>query len=464
MTHFTEGAAEPVPLRRSGPLGRWGWALFDWANQPFFTVVTTFIFAPYFATRVIGDPVQGQAAWAHLMAVSGVVIAVLSPFLGAIADAAGRRKPFLLVFQALTCAGCALLWLALPGRADLMSYVMAGIVLATIGAEFSIVFNNSLLPGLVPASRIGRWSGLGWGIGYVGGIIALFAVLIVTQPELIGVHPPAGKALFGLDRATFEAERLTGPVSSLWLLLFVLPMFLFTPDTPASGLSRLDAARAGTARLWQTVKALPRYRNPATYLVAYMFYNDGLQAIIALGGIYAAGTFGWSTTELGIFGILVTIVAAMAAFIGGWLDDHIGSRRTIQIAIVLATLSAIGIASVTATGALFVLDFAPKAPGAGLFGSPPELVFLGLTFLMGTAMGPMQAASRTMMGRLAPAHMIGEFYGLFALSGRATVWMAPAVSGAATLLFDSQRAGVIAIVPFFVAGFVLLWRVREVRG
>lgn len=464
MTHEPEGAAEPVPLRRSGPLGRWGWALFDWANQPFFTIVTTFIFAPFFATRMIGDAVQGQAAWANLMAVSGVAIAVLSPFLGAMADAGGRRKPYLLFFQALTCIGCALLWLALPGRNDLMPSVMAGIVLATIGAEFSIVFNNSLLPGLVSASRIGRWSGIGWGMGYTGGIIALVAVLIISQPELIGITPPAGQALFGLDRAAFEAERMTGPGSALWLLVFVLPMFLFTPDTPASGLPRMQAAREGVVRLWQTIRSLPRYRNPATYLVAYMIYNDGLAAIIALGGIYAAGTFGWTTTELGIFGILVTIVAAAAAFLGGWLDDRIGSRRTIQIAIVLATIATIGIASVTATGALFVLDFAPKAAGAGLFGSPPELVFLGLTFLMGTAMGPMQAASRTMMGRLAPPHMIGEFYGLYALSGRATAWMAPAASGAATLLFDSQRAGVAAIVPFFVVGFVILWRVREARG
>jgi UMF1 family MFS transporter len=464
MNTASPAADEPVPLRRSGPLGRWGWALFDWANQPFFTIVTTFIFAPYFATQMIGDPVRGQAAWANLMAVSGVTIAVLSPFLGAMADAGGRRKPFLVFFQALTVLGCTLLWLAYPGRPDMMLPVMAGVILATIGAEFSIVFNNSLLPGLVPASRIGRWSGIGWGMGYTGGIIALIAVLIVSKPELVGLTTASGTALFGLDRATGEAERLTGPASAVWLLVFVLPMFLFTPDTPASGLPRLAAAREGIRRLWHTVRALGNYRNPATYLVAYMIYNDGLAAIIALGGIYAAGTFGWTTTELGIFGILVTIVAAISAFFGGWLDDTIGSKRTIQIAIVLALLATIGISSMTATSALFFLDLPAKAPGSAIFASTQERIFLGLTFLMGMAMGPMQAASRTMMGRLAPAAMVGEFYGLYALSGRATAWMAPALAGAFTLALDSQRAGVAAIVPFFIVGFAILWFVQERRG
>jgi UMF1 family MFS transporter len=464
MTAVQTPANDSAPLRPSTKLGRWGWAMFDWANQPFFTVVTTFIYAPFFASHLIGDPVRGQAAWAHLMTVAGFTIAILSPVLGAMADAGGRRKGFLLVFQAITALGCALLWWGVPGTANGVEIAMLAIVLATIGAEFSIVFNNALLPGLVPYSHIGRWSGIGWGMGYSGGIVALLAVIVISRPEMAGIATPEGQALFGLDRATFAPERFTGPLSAVWLLIFVLPMFLFTPDTPASGLDRFAAARAGVARLWHTVKALPRYRNPTLFLVAYMIYNDGLAAIIALGGIYAAGTFGWGTTELGIFGILLTIVGAGGAFAGGWLDDRIGSKATIQIAIVLASIAAVGIVSITKTSALYFLDLPPVTPGGGLFASPQEQIFFVFALLVGLSMGPMQAASRTMMSRLAPAGMEGEFFGLFALSGRATTWLAPAVIGVATLWFDSQRPSGFVVMVFMLVGFALLLGVRERRG
>ena len=437
-------------VKEASRLGQFSWALFDWANQPFFTVVTTFIFAPYFANVMIGDPVKGQTAWAFTQSAAGVIIAVLSPFLGAMADAGGRRKPYVFAFQLLLFAGCACLWWAYPNRPDLAGPIGWAVIAATVGAEMSIVFNNAQLPNIVRPERIGWLSGFGWGLGYVGGLIALFAVLGFQFTR--GADP------------TFTLERLTGPASSIWLLVFVLPMFLFTPDHAPRNLSALEAARQGSRSLLATLRSLGRHRNVLTFLVAFMLYNDGLAAIIAFGGVYASATFGWTTVTLGIFGIILTVFAIPGAFLGGKLDDLIGSKPTVQLAIAGVIVATLGIVSVTADRVLFFVPAAPLAATRGLFGSMQELVFMGFALLLGFCMGPMQAASRTLVGRLAPPAMSGEFYGLFALSGRATAWMAPLAIGILTVATHSNRIGVACVLAFLVPGFIVFSWVREERA
>ena len=435
--------------------GQFSWALFDWANQPFFTVITTFIFAPYFANVMIGNPIVGQTEWAFTQSMSGFLIAVLSPVLGAIADAGGRRKPFILVFQLMLASGCIALWWAYPHRPDLADPITWAVVVATVGAEMSIVFNNALLPGIASQGRIGWLSGFAWGLGYVGGLIALFIVLAGT------FYP----ALFGLDTPSHQLERLTGPASALWLALFVLPMFLFTPDSGSNArLPFAAAARQGVGSLISTLRELRRHRNALTFLIAFMFYNDGLAAIIAFGGVYASATFGWTTVTLGIFGIILTSFAIPGAFLGGRLDDWLGSRRTVQIATGGAIVAALGIVSVTADRVLFFLPAKPLAAQRAMFGSLQEMVFMAFALLLGVCMGPMQAASRTMIGRLAPPTMTGEFYGLFALSGRATAWLAPFAIGIVTAHTQSNRLGVACVLLFLLLGFCLLWTVREPRA
>jgi UMF1 family MFS transporter len=449
--------------REASKLGQFSWALFDWANQPFFTIVTTFIFAPYFANVMVGDPVKGQAAWAFTQSTSGVLIALMSPFLGAMADAGGRRKPYILAFQSLLGLGCAALWWAYPGRPDLVGPISWAVVVATIGAEMSIVFNNAQLPHIVRRERMGWLSGFGWGLGYCGGLIALFAVLAVSMPAMFGLGAGDGRPLFGLDPETHEVERLVGPASALWLAVFVIPMFLFTPDTAKQCISLLQAARQGGWSLVDTVMRLGRFKNALLYLIAFMLYNDGLAAIIAFGGVYAAATFGWSTVTLGIFGIVLTVFAIPGAFLGGKLDDRLGSKRTVQLAIVGVIVATIGIVGMSADQVLFVVPAGELLPTRSLFGSLQEKVFMGFALLLGFCMGPMQAASRTLIGRLAPEGMTGEFFGLFALSGRATAWMAPLAIGIVTETTHSNRLGVACVLFFLVLGFALLWRVREER-
>jgi MFS transporter, UMF1 family len=450
--------------KEASRLGQISWALFDWANQPFFTIITTFIFAPYFANVMVGDPVQGQAAWAFTQSTSGVLIALLSPFLGAMADAGGPRKPYILTFQVLLALGCIALWWAYPGRPDLIAPISAAIVIATVGAEMSIVFNNAQLPNIVRPERMGWLSGFGWGLGYCGGLVALFAVLLVSRPELFGLPERADQPLFGFDAKTHQLERLMGPASALWLVVFVIPMFLFTPDSAKRNVPLLQAARQGGLSLLHTVRRLGRFRNALRYLIAFMLYNDGLAAIIAFGGVYAAATFGWSTVTLGIFGIILTVFAIPGAFLGGRLDDKLGSKRVVQATILGVIVAAVGIVSVSADRVLFFIPAAELSPARDLFGSLQEKVFMGFALLLGICMGPMQAASRTMIGRLAPVGMTGEFFGLFALSGRATAWMAPLAIGIITEAFDSNRLGVSCVLVFLVLGFVLLSGVREERA
>jgi UMF1 family MFS transporter len=454
-----------APPREASRLGQVSWAMFDWANQPFFTLITTFIFAPYFANVLVGDPVQGQSAWAFTQSASGILIALLSPFLGAIADAGGRRKPFILAFQLLLVAGCAGLWWAYPNRPDLILPISWAVILATVGAEMSIVFNNAQLPNIVRPERMGWLSGFGWGLGYCGGLVSLFVVLAVSMPAMFGLAASNDRPLFGLDPASHELERLVGPASAIWIAIFVLPMFLFTPDSAgARRQSLLAAARAGGRSLWSTLQRIRYFGNALRYLIAFMLYNDGLAAIIAFGGVYASATFGWSTVTLGIFGIILTVFAIPGAFLGGRIDDLIGSKRTVQLAIAGVVVATLGIVGVTEDRIFYVVPAEPISPTRGLFGSLQEKTLMGFALLLGFCMGPMQAASRTMVGRIAPHGMTGEFYGLFALSGRATAWMAPLAIGTVTAATASTRLGMACVLIFLVLGFVLLWGVREERA
>jgi UMF1 family MFS transporter len=366
-----------------------------------------------------------------------------------------------LVFQLLLGLGCAALWWAYPGRPDLVGPISWAVVAATVGAEMSIVFNNAMLPTIVRPERMGWLSGFGWGLGYCGGLIALFAVLAVSRPAMFGLAAAGAPPLFGLDPATNEVERLVGPASALWLAVFVTPMFLFTPDTAARHMPAWQAARQAGRSLVGTLRRLKRYRNALLYLVAFMLYNDGLAAIIAFGGVYASATFGWSTVTLGIFGIILTVFAIPGAFWGGTLDDRLGSKRTVQLAVAGVIVAAVGLVSVSGDRVLFVLPAAALKADRALFGSTQEQVFMAFALLLGFCMGPMGAASRTLIGRLAPSHMTGEFFGLFALSGRATAWMAPLAIGLVTEATQSNRLGVACVLVFLVLGFVLLWPVRE---
>ncbi len=463
-TASANAALEPADpeqtQRRASRPALFGWVLFDWAAQPYFTLVTTFVYAPFFASAVAPDPATGQALWGFATSAAGITIAFLSPVLGAVADAGGPRKPWIVVFGAMLVLGTALLWFGRPGDAATISLILGAYVLATIGAEFATVFNNAMMPSLVPPERLGRLSGTGWAMGYVGGLVSLVLTLgfLAASPEtgrtLFGFAP-----LFGLDPMLREGDRAAGPLSAVWFMVFVVPLLLFTPDQ-ASKLPIRRAVGAGLLALSATVRELPRLRNVALFLLANMVYADGLVALFAFGGIYAAGTFGWGTIEIGVFGILLTITGTIGAFFGGRLDDRFGSKSVILSSLVLLIFVSISILSIGRDHVGFVFSVEPRQPGAGLYASVSEKLYVALGLLIGIAAGPMQAASRTLLVRVAPADRLTQFFGLFALSGKVTSFLGPLLVGLVTTVTASQKGGMAVLVVLFAAGAILLSRVK----
>jgi UMF1 family MFS transporter len=435
------------------------WIFFDWAAQPYFTLITTFVFAPYFATHVASDPAGGQALWGFATAAAGLMIALMSPVLGAIADASGRRKPWIAAFGALLVIGSGLMWFGKPGDASVIPPLLLAYGIATIGVEFATVFNNAMMPSLVPPDKIGRLSGTGWATGYIGGILSLILVLgfLAASPEtgrtLFGFMP-----LFGLDPVTHQGDRITGPLTGIWFIIFVTPMFILTPDYPAK-LRVSEALRVGLIELRQSLRELPQQKSMAAFLLANMIYTDGLVSLFAFGGIYAAGTFGWHTLQIGSFGILLAIAGTFGAWLGGKLDDTLGPKRVISGSMLILLISIVAILLVDKDSILFV-KVAPPVPGA-LFSGAAERAYLVLGCLIGAAGGPLQAASRTLLIRMAPKDRIAQYFGLFALTGKVTSFVGPLLIGVITAVTESQKAGMAALVVFFVAGLALLARVRD---
>jgi UMF1 family MFS transporter len=439
------------------------WVMFDWATQPWFTLVTTFVFGPYFTARLASDPVSGQALWGYAAAAAGLVIAACSPILGAIADTSGARKPWIAGFSVMIVAGSVGLWFAIPGVEGAIAIALVAFAVGTIGAEFATVFTNAMMPDLVPEDRLGRLSGTGWAVGYVGGLVSLLLMI----GFLIG-DPATGKTIlgfapaFGLDPGRYEGDRASGLFTAAWYLVFVIPLFLFTPDIPRR-MGIMAALRPGLAELGATVKGLRHQTNVARYLVANMIYTDGMVALMVFGAIYAASGFGWSTIEVGLFGITLLFVGVFGSFIGGRLDDRIGSKPVVMGSLLLLAFATAAFLSIDETHIFFVIPVAPPLPGDGVFASAGERVYLAIGVLIGLTVGPMQAASRTLLVRIAPLGKMTEYFGLYALTGKVTSFAGPLAVGVLTTISGSQRIGISIVVVFFVVGAALLAGVRPWR-
>lgn len=405
------------------------WALWDCATSPFAAIVVTFVFPAYLARAVVGDEVRGTELWGWTMTSSGLVLVVLAPLLGAFADAGGPRKPWILVTSALAAAACTGLWYATPDPASAL-LLLGCVFVANTALELGAVFYNALLPDLAPPERMGLWSGRAWAIGYGSGLAALVLVLFVF---VFPSEPP-----FGLDRESAEQVRIAGPVTAAALVMFTLPLALLVPDRPRATSSFVQTVRATRARLaatWPLLRARPAI---ARFLVARLLYNDGLNTLFTFGGLYAAGTFAMEVDEVMAFGILLNLTAGLGAWLLAPLDDRLGSKPTILLSL----------------GALLILG------GLALLVSSKALLWI-VAGALGLFVGPVQAASRTMLARLAPEEARAELFGLYALTGRITAPLGPWAVGTLTALAQSQRVGMGVILLLFASGFALLLAVRE---
>ena len=463
MTSVAAQSSAAIPATRAPFAALAGWVLVDWAVQPFHTLIVTFLFAPYFTTVVAGDAAYGQALWGYAAAIAGVLIAFGGPVLGAMADRSSRKPWVALSIGVMAVASCAL-WIAKPGAdAWTITLVLAAFIIATACAEFTTVFTNSLMPTLVPPSELGRLSGTSWAVAFSGGLVAL-----ILMAGFIVANPATGKTLMGLspllslDAASRQGDRLAGPFAALWLLVFIVPFFLFVPDVRPTAEAN---AKKGSplAELVSTLKALPSMPSMLYFLLARALYTDGLSAIFVFGGIYGTAIFGWELAERGLFGIILIVAGVIGAAIGGVLDDKLGSKTVILGALAVLIVGALGILSVTSTHVLYVVPVAPKVAGAASFASMGEKVFVGFACLVALAAAPNQSASRSLLARLAPPERTAQFFGLFAFSGKVTAFFAPLMIALVTQISGSQRLGMSAVLLFLVVGFALLLPVTERR-
>jgi UMF1 family MFS transporter len=428
----------------------WGWFFFDWASQPYNTLILTFIFGPYIA-ELLGSGSDAQAAWGFGVAAAGVIIAICAPILGAIADTGGSRMKWIWVFSVMYVVGAAGVWIADPSDFNLI-LVLVLFGLGLIGMEFATVFTNSMLPDLGTKEEIGSISGNGWAFGYVGGLFALMIMLLLfaesatTGKTMLGIDP-----LFGLDAAAREGTRFVGPLTAIWYIVFMIPFFLWVRD-PRAVKAPKGAVKAALGDLGRTIKSLPGRTSLFAYLGSSMFYRDGLNGMYVFGGIYAAGVLGWSVIDTGIFGILAIITGAIFAWLGGRADKAYGPKPVIAVGIIVLTLVAISIVFVSRSSVFGVaVDEASRLP---------DIAFYVLGALIGAAGGALQSASRTMMVRQADPARITEAFGLYALSGKATSFLAPFLIGVVTLATGSQQIGVTPLIGLFLVGLIMLFWVR----
>ena len=406
----------------------WSWCFYDFGNSAFTTLVITFIYSTYFTKAIAENEIDGTYLWSQAIAITAVIVSLLSPILGAIADKGGYRKIFLTLTTYMSIGATALLFFPIKGQ---ILFALILVVIANVNFELGGVFYNAYLPEIVSRKKIGRISGIGWGAGYLGGLLAMLVAMVgFVSPDV---------PWFGLDIDTGEHIRATNVLVAAWFFIFTLPAILYLKEKKVESANRIGIVVLNSIQaLKKTFQEIKSYKNTVRFLISRLIYNDGLVTIFAFGAIYASGTFAFTFNEIMIFGIVLNIAAGSGAFLMGYIDDVIGGKLTIQISLIGLMI------------AVLLAVFANS-----------KLLFWVSGIIVGLFAGPNQSASRSLMGRLTPPDKINEFYGFFAFSGKLTSFLGPMLLGIFTKYFSSQRYGVAVVFIFFFVGFLLMRNVNE---
>ena len=441
------------------------WAVFEGGRDTYVIMVLALAFMPYFVTTVVGDPVRGQALTASFAKFSGIAVALTAPFLGAIVDKIGPRKPWLAASALGLAILCACLWIATPGAspATVTALLWLTAVLSVLFA-YTEVTHNSLMPYATAPAEQARASGLALALGnLVGFVMIVFMLWAFGLPGI--VHSPLIPAapLFGLDRATGDNVRIVGPVVGVAVIAGLAPLLLFSKDAARTGLGLGQAAREGVAEIWSLVAHLRMPRDAGLFLIGRMLYTDARLGALLFGGIYAAGVMKWGAPQLLIMGLMATLCGVCGGFLAGWLDTRIGPKRALIIEVAILAACLLLQLGISREMILFVPYSGASHPplwATPIFNTLPDLVFLGVILISSVTGTSVFSSSRTMLTAVAPKDNIGAFFGLYSLSGAATAWLAPWLVELATRTFRSQQAGMVPIAALFLAGILILAFVR----
>jgi UMF1 family MFS transporter len=406
------------------------WISYDWAISAFNTLVGTFIYNAYFTRTFAPTEEMGMALWSRGVIATAILVALLSPILGAVADRSGRRRRYL-ILMTLVCAGfTVLLTFVSPNHDHAVLKALTIYVIANVAFEMATVLYNAFLPELVSEERIGRVSGYGWGVGYIGGLVVMGVALLLFVAD-------ATRLPFIPTTDGFNI-RATNLLVAIWVVVFSLPMFLFVREQ-AKQTATVDI-RGAFRELGRTFSEVRRYREIVKFLIARLIYNDGLVTVFIFGIIYAQATFGFGQGEILVFGIVLNVVAGLGALGFGFVDDRLGGRNTLLI---------------TLAGLIAAATIAVVAPNRTWFWAAGVLI--------GIFVGPNQSASRSLMGRFVPEKHKGEFFGFFAFSGKVTSFMGPMLLGALVVPFG-MRVAFSSLILFFAVGALVLLTVNEQAG
>ncbi|MCE3288737.1 MAG: transporter [Caulobacter sp.] len=453
---------------RDMPLGAWAWAIFQGGRDPYVILITIYIFAAYFTALVVGDGVKGQAMIATVSTLNSLFIAVTAPFLGASLERFGARKPVMLLIVALMVPLIALLWFAKPGGAGLP--IMGTLwIFAIVGILFAYceVVHNSLLMTAAGHRHAAHASGLALSAGNFFSVITLtFCLIAFALPGAPGTEswtflPKA--PLFGLDTASAEPMRISALIAAGLMALGAIPLFLFTPDAPSTGVKLLQGIKEGAVNLWVTIKLLRTERDMTIFLGSRMLFNDGMTALLLYGGLYASGVMGWQM-EMYAYGILLSVFAVIGGLMAARIDNALGPKLALILEIVGCVVCITAQIGMKPDTILYFwhYDAAAHAPiwDGPMFRTLPEVLYLVIGFGTAVFVTAQYATSRTMLTRLSPPEKLPAFFGLFALSGTVTVWLGSALVALFTGIYNTQQAGFVPIIGLLVLGGIGLFFVK----
>jgi UMF1 family MFS transporter len=435
-------------------LPAFSWVLFEFGRNPYYLLIVTYIFPPYFANVLVGDPVKGQALAASILSWGGAICALTAPILGAAMDHSGRRKPVLALFVLALAASNIGLWWATPsalGVAGTMAVMAAGLCAYT----YTEVMHNAMLSLTGRPQALSRISGASYGLANLAGVLCLGAYIVVYSAP----------RMFGHAHAELEtlAPRALGPSLAVWMAIFVIPFFLFVPDgaPPGGSWSKAFAnilnPRAAASFGSYVASTFREFPQATRFLVARMIYADGITAILSIGGVYTSGVLGWNGTEIALYAIWTSVFAVFGGFLGGYLDRWFGARAAIITELTILSVAAVLILSVTKDSIFFgLLPSNPHAGAGEIFASTSDRAYLGFVAILAIALTACLSSSRYMLVTVAPKARISEFFGFYMISSTCTVWFGSTLIAAVTAITQNQQLGMSSALALVLVGLGMM--------